>query len=259
MSDAGLLIAQTGYNLRGFLRNSRALIFTVIMPVFLLLLFCSIFTGHTHFHGHDVPTPTYYTAAIVAYQIMLAGFGSLLITVTTTREAGRLKRFRGTPMPPWVYLASEIGQTVAVVLTTVVVIVAVGAVFYNVDLPVHALVGLVFYVVVGTAGFCALALATTRVSTSAETASAVGPFVTVILAFFSGVFIPVAAMPHWLLDLGKVFPLEHVADGLQTAFLSSGSTGITLSHVAVIGVWGVAGLVVALRTFQWEALAAGQG
>ncbi len=257
MSDVALAAAQTRYQLRGFLRNSRALLFTVIMPVFLLLLFNAIFHGHTDFQGRKVPAAAYYTASIVAYEVMLTSFGSLLISVTTTREAGLLKRFRGTPMPSWIYLTAEIGQTTVVVVLTVAVLVAVGAVFYHVALSAHLLAGLVVYVLVGTASFCALGLAATSVCPTTDTASAIGPFATVVLAFVSGVFIPVAVMPAWLLDLGKVFPLEHLARGLQTAFLVPGSTGITAANVGVIAAWGVGGLLVARRTFHWEPMGIG--
>jgi ABC-2 type transport system permease protein len=259
MSDIGLAVAQTRYGLKGFLRDPRALVFTVVMPVFLLLLFNAVFHGTTKFADLTVPAASYYTAAIIAYQIMLAGFGSLLISVTTARERGLLKRFRGTPMPIWVYLVSEIGQSIVVVVTTVAVLVAVGALFYNVKLSGHTLVGLVLYVVVGTACFCSLGLAVTRICATTDTASAIGPFSTVVLAFLSGVFIPVEVMPAWLLDVGKVFPLEHLARGLQTAFLVPGSTGITAVNLGVLAAWGAGGLVVAMRTFRWEPLATGGG
>jgi ABC-2 type transport system permease protein len=80
-----------------------------------------------------------------------------------------------------------------------------------------------------------------------------------VLAFLSGVFIPVAIMPAWLLDIGKVFPLEHLARGLQLAFLVPGSTGLTGTNLAVLVAWGVVGLLVAIRTFRWDPLAAGAG
>jgi ABC-2 type transport system permease protein len=233
------------------------MIFTVVMPVFLLLLFNAIFHGTTKFNGVQAPAPSYYTASIIAYQVMLAGFSSILIAVTTTRERGLLKRFRGTPMPSWVYLVSVIGQAVVVVATTVAILVAVGAVFYHVKVSAGMLVGLVVYVVLGTACFCSLGLAVTRICTTTDTASAIGPFSTVVIAFLSGVFIPVGIMPAWLLDVGKVFPLEHLARGLQTAFLVHGSTGITAADLAVIAAWGIAGLIIAARTFRWEPLASG--
>ncbi len=257
MSDVGLALAQTKYALRGFLRDPSALGFTAFFPILLLLLFNAIFKGFTNFNGAHVPAPAYYTASIIAYEIMLVSFASLLVRVTTNRERGLLKRFRGTPMPSWVYLFSEIARTLLVVAATVGVLVAVGAIFYHVHLSAHLVVGLVTYTVAGVFCFSALALALTRASASADSASAIGPLAATILAFLSGVFIPVAIMPSWMLDLGKVFPLEHMARGLQAAFLVRGSTGITGTDLGVMVLWGVAGLAVAVRSFRWEPLASG--
>lgn len=257
MSDVSLSLAQTRYALRGFLRDPSALGFTAFFPILLLLLFNAIFKGNTNFNGVHVRAPSYYTASIIAYEIMLVSFSSLLIRITTNRERGLLKRFRGTPMPSWVYLFSEIARTIVVVATTVAVLVAVGAIFYHVQLSSHLLAGLVTYLVVGVICFSALALALTRICATADSASAIGPLVATILAFLSGVFIPVAVMPTWMLDLGKVFPLEHMARGLQAGFLIPGSTGITLVDVGVMAAWGAFGLLVAVRTFRWEPLASG--
>jgi ABC-2 type transport system permease protein len=169
-----------------------------------------------------------------------------------------LKRFRGTPMPSWVYLFSEIARTFIVVVATVAVLVAVGAIFYHVHLAAHLIIGLVTYTVAGVFCFSALALALTRVTATADAASAVGPLAATILAFLSGVFIPVAIMPSWMLNLGKVFPLEHMARGLQTAFLVPGSTGVTGTDLGVMVLWGMVGLAVAVRSFRWEPLASGE-
>ncbi len=254
MSDVSLALAQTRYELRGFLRDPSALGFTVFFPILLLLLFNAIFKGNTTFNGVRVHAPSYYTASIIAYDIMLVSFSSLLIRVTTNRERGLLKRFRGTPMPSWVYLFSEIARTIIVVALTVAVLVAVGAIFYHVHLSAHLLLGLLTYVVLGVICFSAMALALTRVCATSDAASAIGPLMATILAFLSGVFIPVAVMPAWMLNLGKVFPLEHLARGLQSGFLVPGSTGITSTDLGVMALWGVFGLAVSVRTFRWEPL-----
>jgi ABC-type multidrug transport system permease subunit len=65
-------------------------------------------------------------------------------------------------------------------------------------------------------------------------------------------------MPTWLVDIGKVFPLEHAARGLQSAFLLKGSTGIDELDVGVLIAWAVFGLVFASRNFRWEARGAGR-
>lgn len=258
MSDVSLAFAQTRYSLKGFLRDPSALGFTVFFPVLLLLLFNAIFRGNTTFNGVYVRSASYYTASIIAYDIMLVSFSSLLIRVTTNRERGLLKRFRGTPMPSWIYLFSEIARTVVVVALTVALLVTVGAVFYHVHLSVRLLVGLLTYLVVGVICFSAMALALTRVCATSDSASAIGPLASTILAFLSGVFIPVALMPGWMLDLGKVFPLEHLSRGLQSGFLIPGATGVTWEDLGVMVLWGVLGLTVAVQTFRWEPLAVGE-
>lgn len=254
VNQLALAGAQARYALRGFLRNPRAFVFTMVLPVFLLVLFNATFGGGKISVGFGAPA-TYYTAAVVAYAIMQSSFSSLVISVTAGREAGLLKRFRGTPMPSWVYLAAEIGRTVVVAAATVAVLVAAGVVFYGVNLSARTLVGLGVYVVAGTASLCALGLAVTRACATTDAASAVGPFSTVVLSFLSGVFIPAAVMPSWLLDIGKAFPLEHLAQGLRAAFLVPGSTGITATNLGAVLAWGAAGLILALRTFRWEPLA----
>lgn len=257
MSDLVLTVVQMRYSLRGFLRDPRAILLTVIMPIFLVLILNTVFRGHTRFEDLKVPFGSYYTASITSYVVMMTGFGSLLVSVTAARERGLLKRFRGTPMPSWVYLASVILQNIVVVGATVIVLVVVGVLFYRVHLSSNMIEGLVAYVLAGTACFSSLGLAATRICTTTDAASAFGPFSTVVLSFISGVFVPVALMPNWLVDVGQFFPLEHVAHGLQSAFLVPGSTGITAHDLGILAAWCVAGLLVAVRTFRWEAIGAG--
>ena len=252
MSDVALAAAQARHALKGFLREPRAFIFTVILPLFLLVILNGIFHGKSSFFGLRVPFAVYYTPAIISYQIMLAGYSSLLIAVTTERERGMLKRLRGTPMPSWVFLTGEIIRTTVVAAVSVVVLVAVGSGVYHVPIGAHTAIGLAVYTVTGTACMCALGLASTRVCATTDAASVAGPFVTLILGFISGVFIPVSMMPTWLLDAGKLFPLEHLARGLQQAFAVPGSTGITAINLAALAAWGAAGLAAALVGFRWE-------
>lgn len=245
MNDLALAASQTRYALIGFLRNPRALVFTIILPLFLLIILNTIFHGLTKFVGARTAA-LYYTPAIVSYQVMLAGFNSLSLAIVM------LKRFRGTPMPSWIYLAAAIGRTIVVVLCAVVVLVIVGVVFYGVPVSLGTVAGLAVYTVLGTVTMCSLGLAATRACPTVDTASVVGPFAALILAFISGVFVPAALLPAWLLDVARVFPLEYLARGLRTAFAVSSSTGVTAENLGVLAGWAVIGTAVALRTFQWE-------
>jgi ABC-2 type transport system permease protein len=229
------------------------MIFTVVMPIVLLVLFNSIFGtkgSTTPVRGSRLALHAYFTAGIIAYAIMLNGFSTLVISFTTDREAGRLKRYRGTPMPAAVFLGAEIVANIVVIGVMVVALLVIGRLAYNIDVPTSALGPLVVYVVVGAASMCALGIALTRVTTTADAASAIGPFATVILGFISGTFVPVSQLPGWLEQVGRVFPLAHLAQGLQGSLVRGG--GVDATNVGVLVLWGAVGLAVAVRTFRWE-------
>ena len=106
--------------------------------------------------------------------------------------------------------------------------------------------------ILGASVMATLGMAITAYTPTVDAASSVGPFTAVILSFISGIFIPVSVMPNWLAQIGRVFPLEPLADGLQRAVTGAGGgTGLTVHNVVLLLVWGVVGLVVAARKFRW--------
>jgi ABC-2 type transport system permease protein len=183
---------------------------------------------------------------------MLSAFTSLLITITTRRESGELKRYRGTPVPAWTFIASFALRSVALVAGVTVVLLTVSHFAYDVPISADAAVGLAVYVALGTATMCALGIGLSAVVDSEDAASSVGPFVAVILSFISGVFVPIDQLPSWLEEIGRVFPLFHLADGLQRALALGSGTGLNGNDVAVLAVWCLAGAILAARRFKWE-------
>jgi ABC-2 type transport system permease protein len=256
-----LLLRQTRYGLVGFQRDPRAVVFSVAMPIVLLVLFGSVIGNDnqtTTVAGFTIATDAYFTAGIAAYSIMLIGTSSLLISLVTARQSGRLKRYRGTPMPSWVFLAAQILQTMVTIALLVGLLLAIGVLAYGIEIDAAGVFTFALYAVVGAATMCALGLALCRVATTVDVASSVGPFGTVILGFVSGVFIPVKELPTWLVDVGRVFPLAHLAEGLQRALSpAASSTGIDGTNLAVLALWGIGALIVAIRTFRWEPVGSG--
>jgi ABC-2 type transport system permease protein len=257
MSDVGLVITQARYGFKSLVRTPRVLVFSVFFPILLLVLFNSIFaTGKNatvRFHGRSIDTATYFTAGIIAYAVMTSAFSTLAIAITARRERGELKRLRGTPMPPWTFMVSQVLRSVVTVALMVIGLLLIGRLAFNVSIPGKTVGGLVVYLVLGTATMCTLGIALTALTPTEETASTVAPFAAVILSFVSGVFIPINSLPDWLQQVGRIFPLYHLADGLQNTFFpTGGGIGLQGSNVASLAVWGLAGLIVAVRRFKWE-------
>jgi ABC-2 type transport system permease protein len=256
MSAGAVVLSQTRYSLLSLSRNKQAVIFTIVFPIVLYVLFSSIFGGDdtTRVPGAGrLELNAYFAAGMIAYALTGASFTTLAITLTSYRESGLLKRYRGTPVPAWTFVVSLILRSLVLVALMVVALGLVARFAYDVDFGAASVGGLVVYLVLGTFTFCCLGVALTAVTTSTEAASAIAPFSVVILSFVSGVFIPVAELPDWLVEVGNVFPLAHLATGLQTV-LSPATSGFGLNgeNVAILAGWGVAGLVVAARFFAWE-------
>ena len=99
-------------------------------------------------------------------------------------------------------------------------------------------------------------IAVTTVVTDVDSASAALPLVAVLLSFISSIFVPVDQLPGWLAEVGRIFPLYHVAAGVQTALGVAGDTSLRAGDVAVLAAWAVGGVLVAVRHFRWEPQAA---
>lgn len=260
MRDLKILLSQTRYSLTALTRNGRAMVFSVVFPIVLLVLFNSVFASgdnkYTHLTtGARILTAAYFTAGMAAYAIMQQTFSSLLISLTTQRETGQLKRLRGTPMPSWTFVASLILRSILLVLVMLIVLFVIGAAAFDVRFHSEGIVGLVVYAALGTAALSSLGVAFTIFARSPDVASTLGPFGAVLLSFISGVFVPVSALPDWLVQVGRVFPLYHLAEGMQRCLVGTG-TGLSGTNVAVLAVWGFGGLIVAARGFRWEPQAA---
>ena len=261
MSDLRLLASQSRYALASTFRNPRAVVFSIAFPVVLLVMFNEIFIGQgsdtTKVAGHTVHASTYFTAGLIAYSLGLICFTQPLVALTAQRERGQLKRLRGTPVPAWTFIGAQVLRSVLVAVVVGAVMVVMGVVFWNVNVTAQTLPGFAIYLLLGTATLCALGIAMTAFTTTEDTASSIGPFTMVMLSFISGIFIPVDTLPNWLADIGKVFPLYHLAQGLQLTLAGAGNgIGLSGSDVVPIVVWGIAGMVVATRRFHWEPQAA---
>jgi ABC-2 type transport system permease protein len=252
-----LSLAHTLYHLRAFLRSTRTVVLGLVMPVGLLVVLNWVFANQgemTGISGNQISAIAFYTGSLTACGLMLGTFTGVMVTSVSAREAGWLKRVRGSPMPPGSYLAGQVlfNTTVSLLLTGVMI--AVAALAYGLPLRLVPVLAVLCYALLGVFCFTAVALALSKVITTPEMASSLGPFTTIILSFMSGVFFPPNLMPHWLVAFSNYLPLEPLAQSMQSALALQRGTGFELRTVVVLGIWIVTGFAVARRTFTWQPL-----
>jgi ABC-2 type transport system permease protein len=252
VSDARRALAQLTADLKVFRRNPAALFFTAILPVIFLCLFVGIFGNERLKEYDDVRSSTLQVPAFIALAVISAAFVSLAIGFTRSRESGVLKRVRATPVAPWIVFAGKIGTSIVMTAIITVVLMAIGRVGFGVALPSHTLPGLLSALAVGTAAFCALGIAFTRLIPSEDAAPAMTNAVVLPLYFVSGVFVPFRQLPEGLQQVAELLPAQPFVDALRIAFdpntVGSGVAGADLLKLAA---WGLVGLVLAVRLFGW--------
>jgi ABC-2 type transport system permease protein len=244
---------QLRYELLMFWRNRQSRFFTVALPVIFLLIFASIWHGDTvRVAGGTIEESVYYVPGIITLGIVSAAFNNLVISVTASRESGIFKRRRATPIPAAVLIAARALTAMVVALTMTLILLLIGWAAYGATVPARTAPALVLAVLVGAAAFCCLGFAVASVISNADSAQPLTQAIILPLYFISGVFIPLSTMPGWLTDIASYFPVRHLAESLLTAYnpYTTGN-GIAWSHLGIVALWGVIGLVVALRRFSW--------
>lgn len=119
------------------------------------------------------------------------------------------------------------------------------------DIRTAQVPALVVTLLVGAVAITCLGVAATALVGSEGAASAITNAITLPLFFISGVFIPAESLPKALLTLGSLFPVRHLYDALVHVFdPGSGRAGFAPADLAVIAAWGVAGFLIASRTFR---------
>ena len=253
MSALALVAHQFRFDQKTFWRNPASVFFTVMFPVVLLLIFATVFGDETVDVNGGVETTTYYVPAIITLSVIAATMQTLAMSLVIAREDGRLKRGRGTPMPPWVFIAGRIGNSIVVALIMMALIAAIGRVLYGVELPWDRLPAIVVTLVAGAAAFCCLGIALTAAIPSQDAAAPIVNALLLPLYFLSGVFIPSDQLPSGVIHFADAFPVRHFFEAVFNAYVpaAGGGAGIEWGNLAIVAAWGVAGLLIATRFFRW--------
>jgi ABC-2 type transport system permease protein len=224
-----------------------------MFPVVLLLIFATVFGGQTVDVRGGVKTTTYYVPAIITLSVISATMQSLAMSLTIAREDGRLKRGRGTPMPAWVFVAGRVGNAIVVSLLMLALLAGIGGLLYGVAVPWERLPAIVLTLAVGASSFCCLGIALTALIPSQDAAAPIVNAILLPLYFLSGVFIPDDQLPNGVIHFADAFPIRHFFEAFFSAYVPAGGggSGIEWDNLAIVAIWGVAGLLFATRHFRW--------
>jgi len=252
MSTVSSLVRQAKWNQKTYWRNPAAAGFTFAFPLLFLVVFIAI-NGNDRVGvtGGRVKFAQFYVPAIAGFGLISACYTNLGFSVTSLRERRILKRVRGTPLSPIVYLSGLIGNAVVVSLILSSLVITLGVVVYGITFPDHYL-GLAVSIVTGAFCFSALGIAVSTFVPNEDAAPAIINFVLFPLLFISGTFGPISSGSA-LSKVATVFPMQHLNKLMQRVFNPfAAGTAIHSTDVALLILWGLVGVAVSVRRFRWE-------
>ena len=230
-----------------FWRNKESAVFIFVFPPLLFLLLGAVYDGEID----GVPAVDRLLVGILGYGAANTALAGLAITLVIRREGGILKRIRATPLPPAVYVAAVLVSTLVVFCLQMALTVLLGVLLYGAEGPASwsALVPVLIF---GALAFAGLGVGLASLIRSDEGASAVVNLVVLPMAFLSGSFGSTGGYPEVLQRVSEVLPLTYLIELVEAAYVEGESLVHDWSAVAIVIAWGLAGLAVAVRRFDWQ-------
>jgi ABC-2 type transport system permease protein len=239
--------------LKTLIRTPRSAFFTLVFPMILLLLIDSTNSGTVTASGGKVDVAQYFTPSLAIFGLSFACYTSLVFSIPRAREQGILKRIRGTPLEPSIYLSALIAVALLSGVASVVLMVIVGVAAFGVQLQPQLLPAALVTLLLGGLCLASLGIAVSSFVVRADTAPVVANVTLLPLTFISGVFSPMHGAPEWVTKLADFFPLKHLVDAFYGTFNPhTTGTGFAWGDLAVLVVWTLLGARVAVRRFRWD-------
>ena len=260
-SDASLLLRWVRARFKILLRGPRGAFFTFIFPLIFLIIFDAANKGSSlSVTGGKVDFVQFYTPGIAVFAVTTSCYQGLIILVANLRDQGILKRVRGTPLPPWIYLTALVSAAILAGLLSVLLMFVVAVPAFGIHIYWKLVPAAIVTLLLGAAAITAIALSVSCFVDRPESAQPIAGITLFPLLFVSGVFYPLEGAPDWLQKVAHVFPLSHLAQGFEECF-SPHTTGLGFSgkHLTVLALWWIGGTIYAARHFRWEKRPGGGG
>jgi ABC-2 type transport system permease protein len=240
------------HELRGelllYTRSRELAFFTFLLPMIFFVLLGSTYGSDT---VEGVRGSNYLEAGMIGYGAISIAFAGLAIVLVIRRESGILKRLRATPLPAAAYVAAVLSAFLTAFAVEVVGLILLGRVLFGIGVP-DRLGSLALALLLGAVSFCGLGIGVTALIKSAEGASAVVNAIYLPMSFIAGAFFS----PHHFLQvlraIADVLPLTYFLRLIRNVMLHDQQIWSQATNVAVLAAWGLAGVIVALRSFRWE-------
>lgn len=243
-------VIRGGIELRQTFTNSQDL-WNYLFPIVILLVVMTFMRGAA-VPGTGFSLGTRTLPGVLGANIAFGGLVGLAMTLAIEREDGTLLRAKAVPNGMLGYLIGKIILAGCMSVVGILLILVPGTfLFDGLHLDLTAWLTLAWVLLLGLVAVMPLgAISGSLFSNPRNGGLIVLP--TMGLIALSGIFYPITNYPAWLQWLAQFFPVYWLGLGMRSALLPPelatveiGGSWRHLEMVGVLGVWAVAGLVIA--------------
>lgn len=228
--------------IRRLLRNKRVLIFSMLMPALLLLIFGSLYKKDSL---SGASAAAYLMVSMGLFGSMSAAIGSGG-SIAVERGIGWNRQLRLTPLRPNGYVMSKVVLSLLMALPPLVLTYLVGVLALGVRLPGQTWVEILAGSWLGALPFAALGLVVGYIA-KPDSVQQISGLLYMLLAAFGGIWVPIEQMPATMHHIAEWTPAYWVGLFARSPlFHSSFNTHALLMIFAWAAVLGL----VALRRFR---------
>jgi ABC-2 type transport system permease protein len=193
---------------------------------------------------------SYLVPSILGMSLMQVGVFAA-IPLVADRQKLILKRLQATPLRRWQLVGSNVLMRLLIAVAQTVIIVGVGATFYDVQIA-GSWLQIGFLILLGSLAFIALGYVIASFASTEDAANGATSAVQFPLMFLSGTFFPIAAMPDPLQAIARLLPLTYLNDALRQVMVDGTPFSPLWVCVAFLAVWLVVCLAISARFFKWQ-------
>ena len=231
------------------LRDMNMVIFAVIMPLVVFIIFGIIYGRKPAYDGADYTFLEQSFGAVGAIAICAGGLMGLPLAVSGLREMKILKRLRVTPVSPVFILGVELAMYVvycAVSLATL----SAAALLWGVRLhgSFWAFLGSWTLTMLST---LSIGMLVGGVAKDTKQASVIACVLYFPMLVFSGTTLPLEVMPKAMRNVVSFFPLTQGITMMKNTFLGIGGEGVLLPVCVMLAV-GALCTALSACFFRWE-------
>ncbi len=239
-----LIAGQVRYQLRLLVATPGALVIGIGFPVILLV-------AAQARHGSQAGLAT--LAGFTVFGLTVTAFNTHGIRLIAAREAGILRRWRASPLPPSCYFISQILTSSLFATCSGAATFVFGMLYYGIHVTgAGAALGIVA-LLLGALAWSSLATALAGLVPRVDVAQPVFILIYFPIVIISGALGGFHHLPGWLSAIASYLPAEPLVNALTHA-LQTGAAGPSLParDIILMLAWAVGGLLLAVLLFRWD-------